>query len=393
MSAPAPAPASALSAAAASASAAVSAGAAAFHALSSQVGGHPGVLASADGALIIKTCLPRERAFYELLARREPCLEPLQPFVPTFYGTLRLEGYMRPAAAAAAAAAAAEGAQELSLVLENVTSPFLTPNILDIKLGTVLYDADASAEKRAHMLEAAARTTSLETGIRLTGFQVYNPVTRAPDITPKAYGRALTASDLPEGFRRFFPLSPDPPTTDTTDPNSATVPVPVPADATASTLTPSLPHTLLLPTLHGLLAAVRSLRAALAETEVRMVGASLLIVYEADRVRARQALLDEVAAAAAANKVTEGDDDDEMLEQDGYEEDDEGSSSASASSSSSSDEENHRPLYTIKLIDFAHTRLVPGSGPDEGVLRGLDTTIRLLEGRVKQVEAEVQVGR
>ncbi|KAI5119160.1 hypothetical protein M0805_008643 [Coniferiporia weirii] len=340
---------------------AVSAGAAAFHALSSQVGGHPGVLASADGALIIKTCLPRERAFYELLARHEPSLELLQPFVPTFYGTLRLEGYMRPAAV--------EGAQELvpapeSLVLENVTSAFLTPNILDIKLGTVLYDADAPAEKRAHMLETAARTTSLETGIRLTGFQVYNPVTRTPDVTPKAYGRALTASDLPEGFRRFFPLSPD------ADPDSAAA-------------GPGLPHTLLLPTLQGLLAAVRSLRAALAETEVRMVGASLLIVYEADHVRARQALDD---IAAAANRVTERDDDDDMLEQDGYEEDDEGD--VDPDSGSDSDEENHRPLYTLKLIDFAHTRLVPGSGPDEGVLRGLDTTICLLEGRARQVETE-----
>lgn len=43
---------------------------------------------------------------------------------------------------------------------------------MDIKLGTTLYDDDASPEKVARMMETARNTTSLETGIRLTGFQV-----------------------------------------------------------------------------------------------------------------------------------------------------------------------------------------------------------------------------
>jgi 1D-myo-inositol-tetrakisphosphate 5-kinase/inositol-polyphosphate multikinase len=60
--------------------------------------------------------------------------------------------------------------------LENLTAPFLKPNILDIKLGTVLYDEAASPEKVARMIATAQRTTSLETGIRLTGFQVHSPL-------------------------------------------------------------------------------------------------------------------------------------------------------------------------------------------------------------------------
>jgi 1D-myo-inositol-tetrakisphosphate 5-kinase/inositol-polyphosphate multikinase len=48
----------------------------------------------------------------------------------------------------------------------------LKPNILDIKLGTKLYDDDASEEKKARMIQAAAATTSFTTGVRLTGFQV-----------------------------------------------------------------------------------------------------------------------------------------------------------------------------------------------------------------------------
>jgi len=46
------------------------------------------------------------------------------------------------------------------------------PNILDVKLGTVLYDEDAPPEKREWMEKKARDTTSGEVGIRLTGFQV-----------------------------------------------------------------------------------------------------------------------------------------------------------------------------------------------------------------------------
>jgi inositol-polyphosphate multikinase len=57
-------------------------------------------------------------------------------------------------------------------VLENLSYPFVKPNILDIKLGTVLYDEEASSEKRERMEKAARDTTSFETGVRITGFQV-----------------------------------------------------------------------------------------------------------------------------------------------------------------------------------------------------------------------------
>lgn len=59
-------------------------------------------------------------------------------------------------------------------MLENLSHRFLKPNILDIKLGTVLYDDGASEEKIARMIQTARNTTSFETGVRLTGFQVSN---------------------------------------------------------------------------------------------------------------------------------------------------------------------------------------------------------------------------
>lgn len=57
-------------------------------------------------------------------------------------------------------------------MLENLAHPFFKPNILDIKLGTILYDQDASPEKVERMRKTAETTTSLKTGMRLTGFQV-----------------------------------------------------------------------------------------------------------------------------------------------------------------------------------------------------------------------------
>lgn len=62
-----------------------------YVALSTQTGGHPGILTTEDGSLLIKPALPREVAFYSALSS-EPSLQPLNEFVPKFLGTLRLEG-------------------------------------------------------------------------------------------------------------------------------------------------------------------------------------------------------------------------------------------------------------------------------------------------------------
>jgi 1D-myo-inositol-tetrakisphosphate 5-kinase/inositol-polyphosphate multikinase len=47
----------------------------------------------------------------------------------------------------------------------------------------------------------------------------------------------------------------------------------------------------------------------------------------------------------------------------------------------SSDEGSESPCV-VRLIDFAHTRLKPGEGPDMGLLKGLETLLSLLDGRI-----------
>lgn len=65
--------------------------------LATQVGGHPGVLVSDDGSLVIKSCLPAELAFYQELASNQT-LAKLMPFTPKFFGSLKLQGQLRKAA-------------------------------------------------------------------------------------------------------------------------------------------------------------------------------------------------------------------------------------------------------------------------------------------------------
>ncbi|PCH38530.1 SAICAR synthase-like protein [Wolfiporia cocos MD-104 SS10] len=297
--------------------------------LAAQVGGHPGVMTTQDGFLLVKPSLPKETAFYTSISQ-EPHLLILQDYVPKFYGTLRLEGKVASEEVALNEPDAIRPV-EGHIVLENLTYTFLKPNILDVKLGTVLYDEDATPEKRARMEKTARETTTSETGIRLTGFQVYDLVADKPIVTPKGYGKSIKAAELPEGIARFFPLA-----------SSAT-----PAESTSDSIGTGLPKDILLPLLSDLRLEIQELHDVLARLDVRMVGASLLILYEAD--------------------WDQDEDEEEEDEEDG--------------------KKPIGPPSIVKLIDFAHSKLALGEGPDEGVLLGLRTFIGLLDGRIEQVKA------
>jgi 1D-myo-inositol-tetrakisphosphate 5-kinase/inositol-polyphosphate multikinase len=103
---------------------------------------------------------------------------------------------------------------------------------------------------------------------------------------------------------------------------------------THSDLTPAppsgLPAAILLPTLKAILADVKDFLKTVENYEWRVAGGSLLIAYEGQE------------GAPAQHKV--------------------------------------------KMIDFAHARHLQGEGPDEGLLKGVHTIIRLLEGRIQELE-------
>ncbi|KAH8100309.1 SAICAR synthase-like protein [Cristinia sonorae] len=352
--------------------------------LATQVGGHAGVLTSEGGDMIIKPALPVEIDFYQSVGS-DPAFAPLRPFIPKFYGTLKLEGTLVPEGKANSTAPVEIDLTHLrptkddrrdkeSIVLENLTMRFAKPNIMDIKLGTILYDEDATPEKKARMEKTAKETTSFETGVRITGFQVQDLTTGTAVNTPREYGKSLKKEQLPSGIAKFFPT-----TTRTSPPSPSSAAEPTAAIDTDATNVPAttqagdvsgLPPHLLLPILRGILRNTQEIRDAVAEVEMRMVGGSLLVIYEADWER----------AAEGIRREEEGED------LSGEEDDDEDEDEA---------EEGTKKLkvgraYVVKLIDFAHTFIVPGRGPDASLLKGLDTSLELFKGRIAEVERLVK---
>ncbi|KAG6897868.1 hypothetical protein C0992_009666 [Termitomyces sp. T32_za158] len=270
-----------------------------------RVAGHAGMRTTLDGELIIKPAYPAERRFYDALTH-DPVLAPLRPFIPKFLGTLSDH------AVHAARLAGPPGRTDF-IVLENLCCSFTRPNILDIKLGTVFHDDHTDPDKVLRMQKTSRETTSFRTGVRLTEFQVHDSTSPHPISTPKSYGKSLKEPDLARALAQFFPAHDDPP---------------------GSTL--GLPAPLLRPVLTGIRATIARIRDTYARIDMRIVGGSLLVIYEAH--------FDADAAAHA-----------------------------------------HAPPFLVKLVDFAHTRVLEGLGPDVGVLLGLDTLLTLLDGRIAEL--------
>jgi 1D-myo-inositol-tetrakisphosphate 5-kinase/inositol-polyphosphate multikinase len=170
---------------------------------------------------------------------------------------------------------------------------------------------------------------------------VYDNATSLPVITPKSYGKSIKPSDLPDGISRFFPIG------------------------QAPSSSSGLPKQTLLPILHAIREDVADIREVFTTLEIRMVGGSLFIVYEADWARAEDGL--------QRLWLDEGDEEGEEEDEEDEDEDDD-------------DDDRPGPPFVVKIIDFAHTRLAPGEGADEGALLGIDTVLRLLDARIAQIE-------
>ncbi|AAW47195.1 arginine metabolism transcriptional control protein, putative [Cryptococcus deneoformans JEC21] len=410
-----------------------------------QVAGHPGVMSDSSGSLVIKPALPREIAFYQLLSNSDPedIVWPLRKFVPKNYGTLRLEGRVGAGGGVETDLDVKDEMPE-SVVLENLAYAYTHPNIMDVKLGTVLYAPDATDEKRRRMERQARETTTYETGIRLTGCQTWHAPTQSYISTPKSFGKSITPPQLSLGMVRFFPLPTDcipslvtlpspPPTAEAVSASH----FPIPAEnscasviqsSTSISIPPSTPiapaapaapaaptstnpeksptyenHSIPAPTLARLLTLLLQkldhLTAVLSTLEMRFVGASLLVVYEGDPARLEAALdREEANAQGESGEREKRNGERSMFSDDGSidfsdsdedsDEDGEGYDSEDELDGKKKDERRARkcPALTLKMIDFAHTWLAQGEGPDEGVLKGLKTFRSLVEERLEEVE-------
>lgn len=149
-----------------------------------------------------------------------------------------------------------------------------------------------------------------------------------------------------------------------------------------------LPRHIILPILQAIRQDIAKIRDAVSTVHMRMVGGSLLIIYEADWTIVEEGLqfltphIDREDGGMTDNNVRYDNDDED--------EDDEDDEDGDDGDNDDDNDDVKRPArpYTVKLIDFAHTRIKPGHGPDEGVLLGLDTVLKLVDGRIAQIRAQ-----
>ncbi|KAK3400361.1 hypothetical protein B0T20DRAFT_452448 [Sordaria brevicollis] len=385
------------------------------------VAGHDGTLVDSQGELFIKPCTEQELSFYKTANESHPAFADL---MPVFMGELELNDMtdvqdvneQLPGVSDMIPEQTKEKLVESvkeqadpkkekekkstkiktnkSVVLENTAYGYSRPNILDAKLGSVLYADDASDEKKARFRKISEKSTSGSHGFRIAGMRVYKG--GKPDknqdvdeygyvVSNKMYGRdTVSGENLVEAMRRFI-----------FNPQAG-------IDDELGKIIAGL-----------FLNDLRRVEEVLASEESRMFSASLLFTFEGDG-NALRAALDRTRADMEGEQQKKEDGPyppglSASRVDSGIEMDDEGqmvfpinaaisqnmmlgnlaqapgsqgmqlvADSDDESMSASSDGEVPR-IYSLKLIDFAHAEFTPGQGPDENVLHGVRSLIKIFE--------------
>lgn len=392
-----------------------------------------GVRCTVSGSLIAKPCTQNEVSFYESSALHPAFRE----FIPTYIGTLSSAEQQQPLALAAqqhggvifpgsdssslttpvtpeasqssAPPVAESSAQKevpwvpsggkkletgLSIVLENVASGFKRPNVLDVKLGARLWADDAPPAKRNKLDVVSKETTSSPLGFRIAGMKVWTGVNGESDegsrTDPYAtkyeakegakgeviekdgyrrydkwYGRSFNETNVLQGFETFL------------------------AGAKAGNVDRSKLIA------RRLADGMKRVQEVLESEESRMYSSSVLVVYEGDPEALEHALEEEKKAVENPPEEEEDDEDFEFDIQEG-----EGGlelvdvnvgglpqqainvnidPATAQLDLEDEDEEDPPKVHDLRLIDFAHANWTPGQGPDENVLLGIRSLVKVFE--------------
>lgn len=93
--------------------------------------------------------------------------------------------------------------QQPHLVLRDITSCFIHPNIIDIKMGTQTYEPDAPKSKQLREMQKFPMQS--EFGFRIVGMRVYDPAAGKYKFCDKSFGTKLsTIYDCKCALKAFF---------------------------------------------------------------------------------------------------------------------------------------------------------------------------------------------
>ncbi|CAF3411362.1 unnamed protein product [Rotaria socialis] len=128
---------------------------------------------------------PREHQFYLDMFSDEISneLRALRPFLPKLLGTYQFDSMTY-------------------LVLENIVRSYEYPCVIDIKLGRVTYDCEATPEKIERQIGKFQPAT--EIGFQLLGWKTYRRLDNMYIYHDKRCARSLNKEELLYGFAHFF---------------------------------------------------------------------------------------------------------------------------------------------------------------------------------------------
>ncbi|XP_070544500.1 inositol polyphosphate multikinase-like [Ptychodera flava] len=166
--------------------------------LSNQVAGHmhgrgkAGLLESSDGTILkpisTRPSGIRELGFFQEVFREDqsdPVITGLRGFLPKFIGTVREEdsyiNYMK---------------------LDDVTSKFKKPCIMDVKIGRRAHVRDATQQKRRSSTLKHPHLAKM--GFQILGMRIYHPSKGDYVMFDRNYGRELSEDQIIHGLVRYF---------------------------------------------------------------------------------------------------------------------------------------------------------------------------------------------
>ncbi|KOS20583.1 Inositol polyphosphate multikinase [Escovopsis weberi] len=385
------------------------------------VAGHAGTLCDEDGELFIKPCTPSELNWYQTVEQNG--LRDFAQVMPVYLGELRLsapedvdeavmgliadvgevqqtkeqlkasiiEQVARAPMVVVAAAAAAKPAITLSgqteaatgwvpsrgkriktdraVVLGNASFGYKKANILDVKLGVRLWADDAAPEKKRRFDVITAETTHKELGFRIAGMRVFRGSAAQEEwddegykVYDKEYGRTKVTIDNVVGEFRKFVFNKEAGVDD--DLGRAVC--------------------------AGFLRELKRVEDVLLRHETRIYSSSLLFLFEGDGENLTAAIqknndyVDEAFEPSPSDTPTtkpiprtntrmdsgiELEDEDFGLDDD-------------------FEEPRLPPIFSLKMIDFAHAQFTPGEGPDENTLVGVRSLIRIFRELAGEADAD-----